>query len=404
VLKPEIAYQINHILADVEAKRATFGRLLNVLTVRGHTVAAKTGTTNNFKDAWTLGYTPSIVAGVWAGNNNGDEMDHGGGSTVAAPIWHAFMAKYLAGKPAEQFHRPSTITDHTVDFLSGKNPTSASTQLVTDIFAPWQIPTKTDDVHVSIKVCKSNGLLATENTPAEETEDRVFTKVRSERPDNPAWEGPVQAWARGAGLVNEPPTQKCDITFTDPKITISSPGNGATVSGIFTVAADVTFPPNTSGSVDFFVDGAFQTKDSSDPFTATIDASDLSSGSHEITATVNTSNGRSATSKITITVGQDTSPPGNVSSVFLVPQSGGRARATWTNPGDTDLEEVQIYASQASGVKGAKVATVNANPGDSQTHTVTGLASGVTNYLTFVTVDKSNNASTTTQQYQVIPL
>ncbi len=405
VLAPEIAYQISDVLSDVDAKRPTFANTLGILTVSGKTVAVKTGTTNNFKDAWTVGFTPSLTAGVWAGNNDGREMDRGGGSTAAAPIWHAFMVKALAKSPNEAFFRPSTITDHTVDQFSGKNPTPASGQLISDVFAPWQIPTQNDDVHRIVNVCKSNGLLATDATPSDEIETRTFTRVHSEKPDNPAWEGPVQAWASGQNLTSEPPTTKCSIVFRDPKIAIAAPDSGATVSGVFTVEADVTWPPNAAGTVRFLVDGAPQSTDAIEPYTATIDAGSLTPGPHELKAVAETTLNTSAAATASITVAGDVTAPGEVTNVTLVVSSAkGAAIATWTNPADSDLASVTVYVSQSPNVKGAKNSVYVATPGVNQSTPLIGLASGVANYVTFVPSDKNGNARATTIQYSVVPL
>ncbi len=406
VIAPEIAFEISHMLADPEAKKPTFGRLLNSLTVKGQDVAVKTGTTDNFKDAWTLGYTPSLAAGVWAGNNDGKEMDHGGGSTAAAPIWQAFMAKALATRPKESFFVPSSMQQMTVDFLSSKKPTSASGQLVNDWFAPWQVPTKDDDVHVSVKVCKSDGKLATDATPPEETEDRTFTHVHSEHPDIPAWEGPVQSWANDKGInTGTPPTDKCSLTFSDPKIKITSPNAGDTVIGIFTVSADVTFPPDVSGSVNFSLDGKLITTDDTAPFNATVDSANLGTGSHTIIAEAQGTNGKSASDSITVTVGADATSPGDVKNVVLTPSlPAGSAQASWTNPSDNDLNNVDVYVSQAAGIRGAQILSAKAKGGESQNAKLTGLVSGVVNYVTFITVDKHGNTNNATHQYTVTPL
>jgi penicillin-binding protein 1A len=79
-------------------------------------VALKTGTTNDYRDAWTFGYTPSLVVGVWAGNNDNKPMQKKGGSILAAvPIWSAFMKEALKGAPLEPFPRPNAvITDKLV--------------------------------------------------------------------------------------------------------------------------------------------------------------------------------------------------------------------------------------------------------------------------------------------------
>ena len=86
VLDPQVAYQINNVLSDNEARAYIFGRS-NRLTIPGRAVAAKTGTTQEYHDAWTVGYTPSLAAGVWVGNNNNTAMKTpADGSVVAAPI------------------------------------------------------------------------------------------------------------------------------------------------------------------------------------------------------------------------------------------------------------------------------------------------------------------------------
>jgi len=104
VLDVQIARKINSILSDNNARAPIFGNHSALVLDDGHTVAAKTGTTSEFRDAWTIGYTPSLVVGVWAGNNDNHPMKSGAdGVFVAAPIWKDYMQKMLAGTPNEQF-------------------------------------------------------------------------------------------------------------------------------------------------------------------------------------------------------------------------------------------------------------------------------------------------------------
>jgi membrane peptidoglycan carboxypeptidase len=103
VLDPQIARKINSILSDNDARAPIFGSA-NKLHIPGRVVAAKTGTTQEFHDAWTVGFTPSLATGVWAGNNDNSAMKAGAdGSYVAAPIWFDFMSKALENYPAETF-------------------------------------------------------------------------------------------------------------------------------------------------------------------------------------------------------------------------------------------------------------------------------------------------------------
>ena len=98
---------INDVLSDSDARRPLFQNSMNLTVFPGHDVALKTGTSNDYHDAWAMGYTPSFVAGVWAGNNDNTPMQKSGSSILAAvPIWHAFMEKALADQPLETFVRP----------------------------------------------------------------------------------------------------------------------------------------------------------------------------------------------------------------------------------------------------------------------------------------------------------
>ncbi len=102
VLEKEPAILINDILSDNEARAPLFG-LHSSLYFPNYQTAAKTGTTNDYRDAWTIGYTPSIVVGVWAGNNDNTPMTKRAGITTAAPIWRQFMAEVLPKLPKENF-------------------------------------------------------------------------------------------------------------------------------------------------------------------------------------------------------------------------------------------------------------------------------------------------------------
>ncbi len=99
--------QVNDILSDVQARAPLYSSSLGLTVFDGREVAMKTGTTNDYHDAWTFGYTPSLVAGVWAGNNDNKPMQKKGGSILAAvPIWSAFMKEALPAFPIETFPRP----------------------------------------------------------------------------------------------------------------------------------------------------------------------------------------------------------------------------------------------------------------------------------------------------------
>ncbi|EKD58443.1 MAG: 1A family penicillin-binding protein [uncultured bacterium] len=104
VLDQQIARKIDSILSDNKARTPIFGPKSPLIMDDGRPVAAKTGTTQEFRDAWTVGFTPQISVGVWAGNNDNRPMRGGSdGVFVAAPMWNEFMSKVLDGQPVETF-------------------------------------------------------------------------------------------------------------------------------------------------------------------------------------------------------------------------------------------------------------------------------------------------------------
>lgn len=109
-LSPNVAYMLSDMLSDNAARTPAFGPN-SALVVPGKTVAVKTGTTNEKRDNWTMGYTPSYVVGVWVGNNDNTPMDPylTSGITGAAPIWNQIMREILKDKPDETFTVPENM-------------------------------------------------------------------------------------------------------------------------------------------------------------------------------------------------------------------------------------------------------------------------------------------------------
>jgi 1A family penicillin-binding protein len=190
IIPKNIALTVSDILSDEKAREPTFG-IHSALYIPNKNVAAKTGTTNSNKDAWIIGYTPSIVVGVWAGNNDNTPMKKGG-AAVAGPIWNKFINEALKILSSESFEAPDLVIDPRVvkPALRGK----------------WQ-------GNESFFIDKISGKLATPNTPIETLQEKVVTNVHSilywvnkkditgPAPTNPSndsqfnhWEIPVQNW------------------------------------------------------------------------------------------------------------------------------------------------------------------------------------------------------------------
>jgi membrane carboxypeptidase/penicillin-binding protein len=173
VLEPALAYLMADILSDNDARAPAFGRNSD-LYFEDRRVAAKTGTTNDFKDNWTIGFTPQVAVAVWVGNNDNEAMKDVTGLSGAAPIWHDVMAYYLRDKPAEWYLRPPGLVDVRVDAVSGLLPTEQSPATITEMFLEGSEPKAYDSVHQVFRINRENGKLATVYTPPELVEDRVY--------------------------------------------------------------------------------------------------------------------------------------------------------------------------------------------------------------------------------------
>lgn len=114
IMEPQIARLISDILSDNSSRSQVFG-FNSPLNIPGRQVAAKTGTTQENKDGWLVGYSPTLTAGVWTGNNDNTPMTRrGAGVSAAGPMWQEFMTRALADSPVEQFSRPDPVVSEKI--------------------------------------------------------------------------------------------------------------------------------------------------------------------------------------------------------------------------------------------------------------------------------------------------
>ena len=127
VISEQIARKMNSILSDNKARAYVFGSNAAVY-VPGKNVAAKTGTTQDYRDALTLGYTPELAVGVWVGNNDSTLMRAGSiGSFVAAPLWNTFIARELESLPDTQFEPYEKVRSNNA-MVTGNRPDGVSSE------------------------------------------------------------------------------------------------------------------------------------------------------------------------------------------------------------------------------------------------------------------------------------
>ena len=231
VLSEEHAYLMTHILADNQARSVTFGpnSVLNLT----RPAAAKTGTTNDFRDNLVLGFTPDIVAGVWVGNADYTPMQGTSGLSGAGPIWHEFMERAHEGLPVRDFVRPPGIVEMEVCADSGTQPSEVCPQRRKEIFAADQPPPGPEhDVHQMIDIDLNTNKRANQycRTNVESRYYRVYP------PDG-------REWANSQGIP-QPPLEFCPSAAIDAQIT--APADGETVRGTIPIegralAADFSY-------------------------------------------------------------------------------------------------------------------------------------------------------------------
>ncbi len=309
VLDPEAAYEVISIMTDNDSRSYIFG-VSSPLTLPGRTVAAKTGTTNNWHDGWTMGFTPSLAAGVWSGNNDGTLLKKGAdGVLVAAPIWNEFMKRALESTPAENFTVPSGIQKITVDEVSGKLPTDATPNTKEETFTSYNAPTDYDNVHIRVAMDSLTGLPATNLTPPNQITYKLYSVLHSERRDNPSWETPVVEWALAHGY-SYPPSDTISPNPTSGgqniSITILEPQEGKIISSS---QFQVTVGVNSSlavSRIDLSIDGEFYQSINSQPFVFNVNKN-LQDGNHILAIHAVDTNGSFADTSTTI-ISEATTP------------------------------------------------------------------------------------------------
>jgi penicillin-binding protein 1C len=193
ILDARLAYLMNNMLSDNSARWAAFGHP-NPLEL-DRPAAVKTGTTNDFRDNWTIGYTPQYVAAVWVGNTDNSEMKNVSGRDGAAPIWHDVMLYLHRDQPIEQFTRPDGLVTRAVCAVSGLLPTKYC-PTVNELFIPGTEPKAYDTIHQAFLIDRETGKLATVFTPPDRVEEKVFEIYPPEAAD----------WVREAHIP-QPPTE-----------------------------------------------------------------------------------------------------------------------------------------------------------------------------------------------------
>ncbi|MFA6105565.1 MAG: penicillin-binding protein [Patescibacteria group bacterium] len=297
-VKPELAALISSVLSDNEARKYVFGAN-STLVLGDRPVAAKTGTTQDNKDAWTMGYVPTLAVGVWVGNTKPSPM-LGGGSLLAGTIWNQFMKKALASTTPERFPEPP-INDATKPVLRGS------------------------DGGVTLPIDSMTGRIAVSTTPENLIVMKTFVlphdilhyvnkdDPRGPAPTNPAddpqyeaWEQGVQEWAMrqstsGTAIsFSEPPTEYDNIQTNEfaPTLSIYNPLPSQAISSReMPVVIKVSAPRGVS-EVAYMVDGTTLATINSYPFDTTLQLTNYRAGEHKLKVIVSDDQGNSTSQEV----------------------------------------------------------------------------------------------------------
>lgn len=303
VLDAGHAFIMSDILADGNAKLPTFGAFgVQTLSVPGHTIAVKTGTTDDIKDNWTIGYTPSFVVGTWVGNNDGTPISGrlSSGITGAAPIWKKIFLKVfeITKTPQESFNRPDNVVQISVDAVYGTKPVGGNPTKL-EWFTKSTVPTNTANVK-TLRLCTDQKKLA---TPADEAAGKAYDQVFVNVSD---------AFTKGQWSPFDPPTEKCSAyrggaSGNEILASITYPADGSTQGASFSVTASAAGPyPITR--MDFFLDGGLIGSSTTAPYS--FEYSAVPPGAHSISVKAYDTQGITGSASVSVTVAAGSPLPG----------------------------------------------------------------------------------------------
>ncbi len=250
VADPGLTYLITSILSDNSARLPAFGAGNSLQLAGNRPAAAKTGTTNDFRDNWTLGYTANdVVVGVWVGNADNTPMINIEGITGAGPIWNAVMTAATKNQPIKQFPVPGNVGQTTICADFGTADFAACKNRRQEVFVAAEPPPKIDSLLVTAPVDQFSGLIANGNCP-DYVQQQTFLKTSDQSAITWLNNDPTgQQWAQSRGLtvpIAAPPTAQCDATTARPVVKLASPQPNQTLNGLIQITGSVNSIPNFS--------------------------------------------------------------------------------------------------------------------------------------------------------------
>lgn len=218
VLSPEVAYIISHMLLDNNARLITFGPN-SYLNIPGRTVAVKTGTTDDKRDNWAIGWTPNILVVSWVGNNDNSPLGNvASGVTGATPIWRRIIMEALKNKPHVEFQKPDNVVAATIDALGGGTPVDGQPTR-TEYFIKGTEPQSKAAIYKDIKISKADDkkLASDDEVSKNDYNTKMFIVFQENDPVSSdgknRWQEGIDQWLNDTHKddpLYHPPTDKSD--------------------------------------------------------------------------------------------------------------------------------------------------------------------------------------------------
>lgn len=303
VMSPQEAFIISNILADNSARTMTFGAV-NSLIIPNYQVAVKTGTTNDKKDNWTIGWTPNLLVTVWVGNNDSTPMGKvSSGVSGAAPIWRQIMLYELPLRDKQDFPVPDKIVNISVDKVSGYGVHDGF-ESKTEYFIDGTQTNISDPIHLKLKVCKgTTGLATPEDVSNGNYDEKEYFSFKEDDPVSTdgrnRWQEGIDEWINQQTNkdIYNPPTSYCRSDGT-VGVNFGDPGDHSTQSNSFSVKINTTSLKKIT-EVKLWVDGSENKTWNERPFETTLN---LSTGPHTLKVKATDKDGASDESEIHIGV------------------------------------------------------------------------------------------------------
>lgn len=353
VLDPQIAREVSSVLSDNNARALVFGTR-SYLQLGPRPVAAKTGTTQEFRDGWTVGYTPSLVAGVWVGNNDNTPMKaREPGALTAAPIWNEFMRQALTGTPIESFTPPAPLTNVPPGVLTGQLPEikgkwDPDTNTLYSLDCPLDIgqPRTIKELRTLLFYVQRSNPLG--SGPANAESDPQYSR----------WDAGIAAWRDKYNTehrdspadplyVDSLPTPVCDSQNAQdlPKVRLVEPATTIIHGNVVTARVEID-SPRPIKEVRFSVDGQDIGRPTSEPYQAAFSVPDNFKGRKTLLVQAVTDNNLIGRAHRTFIFNPDDSQP----AVTLLSPRNGTAFTPTSFP-----QTIKVSAADPSGIDAVDV-------------------------------------------------